>query len=430
MILAEGREDESIGTEELENLCKNALSKCELEGERVLVIIPDSTRTAPVPVFFRIFCNLLLQEVRKLDFLIALGTHPLMSEQEINKHLGISMEERKTKFKRVGIFNHSWDSPQELRQIGTIDRREVKKLSVGLLSEDIPILINKRIFDYDHLIILGPVFPHEIVGFSGGYKYFFPGISGPEMVNRSHWLGALLTNPKIDGSQRTPVRELINRAASFVSIPTIAFCLVMQGNQIHGLYVGNPIEAQEKAAELSAKLNIRWKGKQFHLVLSMAPSMYKELWTAGKCMYKLEPVIEDGGKLIIYAPHIKEISFTHGKLIREIGYHPRDYFLKQWDKFKNYPGAILAHSTHLKGIGTYKDGVEKPRIEVILATGIPRIVCEEVNLGYMDPKEINLEDYANREDEGILLVREAGEMLYRLADGSVPNIDKLYKKEK
>jgi nickel-dependent lactate racemase len=200
----------------------------------------------------------------------------------------------------------------------------------------------------------------------------------------------------------------------------------MQGKQIHGIYVGNPIEAQEKAAELSAKLNIRWKEKQFHTVLSKAPLMYRDLWTAGKCMYKLEPVVEEGGKLIIYAPHIKEISFTHGKFIRKIGYHPRDYFLKQWDKFKNYPGAILAHSTNIKGIGTYSDGVEKPRIEVVLATGIPRRVCEGVNLSYMDPKEINQEDYANREEEGILLVREAGEILYRLAAGSVPDIDKLY----
>ena len=427
MILAEERK-RPISALEFEELCKTALSAGQLENKRILVVIPDSTRTAPIPLCFRTFCNLLLRKVRKLDFLIALGTHPQMSDLEINKHLEITFVERKTRYKDVGIFNHVWDSPGELRQIGTIGRDVAERLSGGLMSEEIPVTINKKIFDYDHLIIVGPVFPHEVVGFSGGYKYFFPGISGPEMVNWSHWLGALMTNPRTDGTKHTPVRELIHRAASFVTIPTHAFCLVMQGKELHGLYVGNPIEAQDKAADLSSKLNIEWKERPFHTVLSMAPPMYKDLWTAGKCMYKLEPVVEDGGKLIIYAPHIQEISFTHGSFLRNVGYHTRDYFLKQWDKFKQYPGAVLAHSTHVRGIGTYKEGMEKPRISVILATGISPGVCKAINLGYMDPKEIDPRDYADREGEGILLVKDAGEKLYRLADGSVPDIDNLYKK--
>src|SRR6266436_3598081 len=144
--------------------------------------------------------------------------------------------------------------------------------------------------------------------------------------------------------------------------------------------------------------------------------MYDELWVAGKCMYKLEPVLADGGELIIYAPHLKEISVTHGKLIEEIGYHCRDYFLKQWDKFKNHPWGVLAHSTHVRGIGTYENGVEQCRARVTLATEIPPEKCARINLGYRDPKSIRVEDFANREDEGVLLVRKAGEMLYQLAN--------------
>ena len=105
---------------------------------------------------------------------------------------------------------------------------------------------------------------------------------------------------------------------------------------------------------------------------------------------------------------------VHDHVIREIGYHTRDYFLKQWDKFKDYPWGIVAHSTHVKGIGTYEDGVETPRIEVILATGIPEDVCKQINLGYMNPDDINPADFADREDEGILYVPKAGEVLYRL----------------
>ena len=143
--------------------------------------------------------------------------------------------------------------------------------------------------------------------------------------------------------------------------------------------------------------------------------MYDELWTGGKCMYKLEPVLADGGELIIYAPHISEICVTHGKVLLEVGYHCRDYFLKQWDRFQRYPWGVLAHSTHVYGIGTYADGVEKPRARVTLATGIPAETCRRINLGFRDPATVRPDEFANREDEGLLLVPKAGEMLFQLA---------------
>ena len=154
--------------------------------------------------------------------------------------------------------------------------------------------------------------------------------------------------------------------------------------------------------------------------------MYDELWVGGKCMYKLEPVVADGGELIIYAPHIHEISVVHGKLIEGIGYHCRDYFLEQWEHFKDLPWGVLAHSTHVRGIGKMVKGVEKCRIRVTLATGIPKEICEKINMGYRDPATIDIESYANREEEGVLLVRKAGEMLYHLtkqpdwAGGNLP----------
>jgi nickel-dependent lactate racemase len=144
--------------------------------------------------------------------------------------------------------------------------------------------------------------------------------------------------------------------------------------------------------------------------------MYDELWTAGKCMYKLEPVLADGGELIIYAPHIRDVCIAHGETIESVGYHCRDYFLKQWDQFKDMPWGALAHCVHVKGLGTYENGVETPRAEVTLATQIPEAMCRQINLGYRDPASINPADYANREDEGILLVPHAGERLFRLAN--------------
>jgi nickel-dependent lactate racemase len=218
----------------------------------------------------------------------------------------------------------------------------------------------------------------------------------------------------IIGNKWTPVRKVVDRAAALVNVPKLCFCMVVEKAELAGLFVGSPEGAWDEASELSRRLHIEYKERPFHTVLSCAPKMYDELWVGGKCMYKLEPVVADGGELIIYAPHIHEISLTHGALIRQVGYHCRDYFLKQWDKFKELPWGTLAHSTHVRGIGTYEDGVEKCRVQVTLATGIPREVCKEINLGYRNPASIDPQDYADRESEGVLYVPKAGEMLFHL----------------
>jgi nickel-dependent lactate racemase len=261
------------------------------------------------------------------------------------------------------------------------------------------------------------VFPHEVVGFSGGNKYLFPGIGGPKILNFFHWLGAVVTNPMIIGNKWTPVRKVVDRAGGLVQVGKSCFCLVVAPDKsLVALTFGSPERAWDAASELSRQTHIVYKEKPFHTVLSKMPPMYDDLWVAGKGMYKLEPVVADGGELIIYAPHVTEISVTHGKIIEAIGYHCRDYFLTQWDRFKDQPWGILAHSTHVRGIGKMENSVERCRIRVTLATGIPEATCRKINLGYRDPKTIREEDFANREAEGILFVPKAGEMLYHLKE--------------
>jgi hypothetical protein len=131
-------------------------------------------------------------------------------------------------------------------------------------------------------------------------------------------------------------------------------------------------------------------------------------------MYKLEPVVADGGEVIIFGPHIKEISFTHGDAIRSVGYHVRDFFLKQWKKYSEVPKLILAHSTNVKGIGTFDEHGEHPRVTVTLATGIPEKVCRQVNLGYRDPRSIHLDEWRAQRNGDALVVENAGQVLYRL----------------
>jgi nickel-dependent lactate racemase len=283
-----------------------------------------------------------------------------------------------------------------------------------LFAMDVPVEINAKVLGYDRIMVCGPVFPHEVVGFSGGNKYLFPGVSGPAILNFFHWLGAVVTNPMIIGNKWTPVRKVVDRAASLVPLPKTCLAMVVDQGRLAGLFAGSPEGAWDAASELSKSLHIEYKEKPFHTVLSCAPLMYDELWVGGKCMYKLEPVVADGGELIIYAPHIHEISVTHGNLIRQVGYHCRDYFLKQWDRFKHLSWGVLAHSTHVRGIGSYENGVEQCRVKVTLATGIPEDVCRSVNLGYRDPSSIRVADFQNRGEEGILHVPKAGEMLFHL----------------
>ena len=386
----------------------------DFAGKKVLLIVPDGTRTAPVGALFKGLHARLAGRVQALDLIIALGTHPAMSDEAINRRLEITAEERTGAYREVRVFNHTWDQPETLREIGCISAETIHELSGGLFAMEVPVQINRIIDEYDTLVVIGPVFPHEVVGFSGGNKYFFPGIGGPEILNFFHWLGAVVTNPMIIGNKWTPVRKVVDRAAAFIRPDRLCLAAVVDDRRFAGLFAGPPEAAWDQASELSSQIHITYKDRPFSTVLSCAPPMYDEVWVAGKCMYKLEPVVADGGELIIYAPHLKEVSEVHGRLIEEIGYHCRDYFLKQWDRFKEYPWGVLAHSTHVRGIGTYEDGVENLRIKVTLATQIPPEICARINLGYRDPASIDPAAYANREDEGVLLVPKAGERLFHL----------------
>jgi nickel-dependent lactate racemase len=163
---------------------------------------------------------------------------------------------------------------------------------------------------------------------------------------------------------------------------------------------------------VAAETHIRSLDAPVRRVLSVLPLKYDDMWTGAKGFYKVEPIVADGGQVVIYAPHIREISTTH-PLIREIGYHCRDYFVKQWDRFKRLPWGDLAHSTHLRGAGTW-DPVEgeRDRVTVTLATGIPEDVTRSINLDYLDPA--TAEPAAWAADPDALVVPDAGEDLYRL----------------
>lgn len=386
-------------------------------GKKVLVLIPDHTRSLPLPLLFRMLVEI-LADTRQLDFMVALGTHPPLDTDHLNRLVGISAEERGTTFAHIGLLNHAWDQPETLATIGTLENAEFRGIAGDhwhdSLPDSVPVRINKTIFNYDDLIILGPTFPHEVVGFSGGAKYLFPGISGPEMINATHWLGALANVLGTIGIKDTPVRSMIHAAARFVDLPVTLIALTVIGHDLAGLFIGDLLEAWEKAAEASSERHIHWVDKPYQRVLSHAPVMYDELWTAAKATYKIEPAMALGGEIVIYAPHLDTISFVHGKYIYELGYHILPYLLANWEAVKHIPLGVLAHSVHVRGSGRMENGIEKPNIRVTLASKVPEDDCRHLNLGYMDPEKIKIEDWTGKEDQGIIYVPRAGEILHKL----------------
>jgi len=413
MTIGQGSPDAVLTESDVEAIIREGTPSGMYENKRVLVLTPDATRTCPLPMMVRAIRKTIGERCTRLDFMVALGTHTPLSQESILTLYGISHPRQE--FPRSAFYNHEWGRPDTFHRIGTLTPEEVEAISAGILSEEVPIEINKSIFNYDLVLIAGPVFPHEVVGYSGGAKYIFPGVSGGEFLHFFHWLGAVISCKKIIGIKDTPVRRLIDRALDMISAPVRCLAMVVNHDAgLCGLYAGETREAWSPAADLSSRIHIVTKKKPFRLVIGVAPTMYDEIWTAGKVMYKLEQVVADLGTLIIYAPHIHEVSRTWGRYIESVGYHIREYLLAHMDRLKDVPRGVLAHLTHVRGTGTYTGGAERPDVNLVFATAIPEDVCRRINVGYMDPGRIRLADYMNKEDQGILFVDHAGEILHRL----------------
>ncbi len=396
-------------------------------GQKILVLIPDHTRSLPLPFLFRVLVDI-LHASRHLDFMVALGTHPALDQESLLRLVGITEEERSTQYRNIGLLNHSWDDPSGLETLGVMEKDEIKTLAGNTwhpsLPEQVAIRINKSAKAYDSIIILGPTFPHEVAGFSGGAKYLFPGISGPEMIHATHWLGALVGIVDTIGIKDTPVRRMIQAAADRLAVPVTLIALVVEGSEPSGMFIGDIPDAWNASADLSAQRHIVWCDKPYTRILSCAPVMYDEMWTAAKALYKLEPVMETGGEIVLYAPHLKTISRVHQRYIYQIGYHTLAYFLYQWERFKEIPLGVLAHSTHVRGAGSFENGIEYPRYKVTLASKISPEDCARLNLDYMDPASIRIDDWKRHEKEGILYVPKAGEILYRLKEKDITRQEK------
>jgi nickel-dependent lactate racemase len=386
-------------------------------GSRVLAVVSDRTRDDNTPELFPLVSQTLARiGAASLDVLIAQGTHVAMNDSDKRAKIGAGL----ASMPLLGtIFDHHWDRESELTTLGTIGADVIAKETGGLLNESVKIRLNARLApgQYDHVLVLGAVVPHEVAGFAGGAKYFFPGVAGPELTHLTHWLGALATIERVIGRVETPTRHLIEAAAAFVAAPVIAFTSVAtrdaSGFKTRALFTGDVRGTVRRAAEISQQVHVRYTGRYYKRVVAILDEHYDELWVGGKASYKLGGIIERGGELIIYAPHLSAISLTHGALIEKYGYAPlervRDMVEGSDELRANL--CVAAHLAHVAYAGERgDDGVVVPRYRITLAANLPEETTRRVNLGYLDVRTFNPRAY--RDDPDTLVVENAGRDLY------------------
>jgi lactate racemase len=401
-----GGAGQALDPGEVRSFVRARVAGLDLAGRSLCVVVPDGTRNCPLPLLLQAVEEGVDHRASSVTAVVALGTHAAMTDAAIGALVGpVTMPVR----------NHAWWEDGTFAHVGSLPAPLVEELSGNRLHQSIEVRVNRLVVESDVTLIVGPVLPHEVIGFSGGYKYLFPGLSGEEMIDVTHWLGALITSSEIIGTRGiTPVRALVDAAATLVPGEHHALCVVVDrvAGGVEALAFGEPPQAWAAAADVAAQSHIEYLDRPVLRALSLVPARYPDLWTGAKGFYKVEPVVADGGEVVLYAPHITEIAVTHPRM-SEIGYHCRDFFLAQWDRYGDVPLGELAHSTHLFGAGTYDPvGGERRRVVVTLATGIPEEVARNVNLGFRAPDTVDPEAWAA--DPDTLVVPDAGEVLYRL----------------
>jgi nickel-dependent lactate racemase len=406
----------ALSPQELRAIVTEALGEIG-PGERVLAIVPDKTRDDNTDQLLPFAAEILAQKkVGCFDALIAQGTHGPMSEAEKRLKIGWS----KITPDAIGnIFDHQWDRENELVTIGELSAAQIADLTDGLMHEAVSVRINALLAPgtYDTVLVFGATMPHEVAGFAGGAKYFFPGVAGPELTHLTHWLGALATIENVIGRIETPTRRVIEAAAAFVSPRIISFTSVStrnsEGLRTHALFAGDLYEAFRRAAGVSSQVHIKRIGRKYKRVVALLDRHYDELWVGGKASYKLGSIIEAGGELIIYAPHLKQVSATHGHLIEKYGYAPleqvREMVAGSDELRANL--CVAAHLAHVSyGSTSNAAGQLTPRYRITLASGVSEAACLRVNLGFLNHQGFKLEDY--RADSETLVVEDAGRDLY------------------
>lgn len=378
MFFEHGTQNSDLGTEDLRKGLCTALEKLG-SRQKVLAIPPDYTRFHSRAGQLT---NLAVRYYgdRLTDILPALGTHYPMSASEIQKMFGDTDPSL--------FLVHNWR--KDVVTLGEVPQEFLNEVSEGRVNVPWPAQLNRRLAegDYDLILSIGQVVPHEVVGMANHNKNIFIGTGGPEGINKSHFLGAAYGMERIMGRADTPVRRVLNYASTHFAahLPIVYVLTVVEKTpdgemKVRGLFIGDNEECFEKAAALSLKVNFTMLDTPLKkVVVYLDPDEYKSTWLGNKSIYRTRMAIDDGGELIILAPGLREFGEDKeiDRLIRKYGYQTTPEIL-QWvsteDDLKNNLSAA-AHLIH---------GSSENRFSITYCPGkLPAGEIRSVNFGWAD----------------------------------------------
>lgn len=356
LFCAQGSPDCEISSEELKTLFLATLEKLGKQN-KVLAVPPDHTRSASRAGELTCHAWKYYGDFLK-QILLAVGTHHAMTQEELTTMFG--------KVPQSLFQAHKWR--EDVETLGTIPKEFICEQSEGKVEYDWPAQANRLVSrgNFDLILSIGQVVPHEVVGMANHNKNILIGTGGPESINRSHYLGAVYGMERIMGRADTPVRRVLNRAAEefLTGLPIVYVLTVVGKNQAgetvtRGLFIGDDLECFYRASELSLKVNFDLLQKPIRkAVVYLDPQEFHSTWLGNKAVYRTRMAMADGGELIILAPGVREFGEDSqiDKLIRKYGYRGTEAILDMVKKNEDLAGNLsaAAHLIHGSSEGRFK----------------------------------------------------------------------------
>lgn len=388
-IIKVANTNNGVTNEELQSIIDEVINEAGRKPlKKILLLPPDFTRMHSGAGKITAMIYSKLKDTVQVDIMPALGTHDLMTEDQIEAFFeGVVPYDK--------VIPHNWR--EDVVKIGEVPASYVSEVSEGLINDPLPVEINKRIIDssYDLILSIGQVVPHEVVGMANYTKNILVGCGGKDTINHSHILGAVFGMERIMGKDHSPVRKVFDYAQEHFlnNLPLVYILTVTTAKQdevkIEGVFAGNTRRIFEEAVELSREKNlIRLDEPIQKAVVYLDPREFKSTWLGNKAIYRTRMAMADGGELIILAPGVRKFGEDDDidKLIRKYGYKGRENTLKQYNEnadLKENPSAA-AHLIHGSSDGrfTITYAVEHLTREEVEGVGFKYMSYEEAEKKY------------------------------------------------
>lgn len=380
-------EGQHLSRQTIEALCERLVeeAKTRINGDlkRVLLLPPDLTRAHSGAGWITETIYNLLPEDCDIHVIPTLGQHVPHTEEENKWMFGSIPEER--------IHAHDWRDG--VTRVGVIPREVVEETTGGIADWEIPVDLNSMLMDeqWDLIVNIGHVVPHEVLGFANHNKNYFIGLGGKETICTSHMAAAVYGIENNLGKLITPLRACYNWAEDNLlgHLPDVYLQIVMHRDEnddlvTSGIYVGDDLETYLMAARASREQNITvFEEPVQKIVAVMQADEFRGTWVANKAVYRTRMAMADGGELLIIAPGLERFGEQQEveDIIRKYGYCGTPKAMEQYrinEDLREFAHAT-AHLIH---------GSSEGRFTIRYAPGhLGREDIESVNYAYADLDE-------------------------------------------